>query len=594
MKTMTFLHYDYANNIIKIFGFSSIIDYQTKIQYSKLVKNEKEICEKINEKMNILKENFLLNEFDLGRIKYSLINIDQAIGFFKKLLNYLSISIECFREKKDIVMCLKPINNIYIEYINMTEIQQKQKVLNTNDNTKTNSIVSTVSYCELENNQEKNYIFNTNLKVSCGNLQLDYIKIKRVNDNVKLNIGTIITISYLCYEKKSYEYIVNEKSIFEKDYLLINFTQPISGHICINVYNSENDFRRYLNQIIIKTTKENKIKLNCSLKCFTIDTILKNQKTTSYSKEYLFNEIFNLYDIMDDFDYYENFEISYYEKQQNNNIIFDFIIGNSLFNTINLIENKNINYDVNFLSNNWYNYHEFIIKPNLIHNYKIKITGFKFLSNMDKYKKNNIEFMCVNKIIRISSKMIGFTNINADNDWFKYFTKYITDSYKKSEEILFDAKNYSIDVYDNNFNNIEFTDDFKIDLIVKNNYSFNYYNKFKFDNCIFINKNKIEFNYLIHARISENIRLIKSIEIINNYKNLFDIELFLTVDKNIKSSSIGIINKKNNNLILNKNIIGNIHNEIQVKAIIELKNLNDFIENTLYFKTCLINIKNIT
>ena len=48
-NSITNMHYDFVNNIVKLLGFDDLTDFQTILFYSDLKDNEELICERFNE-----------------------------------------------------------------------------------------------------------------------------------------------------------------------------------------------------------------------------------------------------------------------------------------------------------------------------------------------------------------------------------------------------------------------------------------------------------------------------------------------------------------------------------------------------------------
>jgi hypothetical protein len=80
--------YDYANNVVKIFGFKNLADYDNRICITELKKNQNEICQQINQNMDTFKKLFVLKKFDLARLDYQLKTFNHAFTFIKKLFDY--------------------------------------------------------------------------------------------------------------------------------------------------------------------------------------------------------------------------------------------------------------------------------------------------------------------------------------------------------------------------------------------------------------------------------------------------------------------------------------------------------------------------
>lgn len=110
-------HYDYANNIIKYFGFKNLSDFSVQVNYDELKKNQDMICTNINKTMKVFSKLFDLKKFDLARLDYKLKTVDHALSFLKKVLEYLYIPYDMQRIKKHTYLRLIQPNNIYIDYI---------------------------------------------------------------------------------------------------------------------------------------------------------------------------------------------------------------------------------------------------------------------------------------------------------------------------------------------------------------------------------------------------------------------------------------------------------------------------------------------
>ena len=124
-KTITNNHFDYVNTIVKILGFDSVADFETHIQYPMLKSKQDIICTEINKTIGLFKKLFPLEGFDLRKINYLFENIDQVLGFVKKLFGYLGISSDNSRVKGIPTLRLIPPNNLYSKYImNLREIPQ--------------------------------------------------------------------------------------------------------------------------------------------------------------------------------------------------------------------------------------------------------------------------------------------------------------------------------------------------------------------------------------------------------------------------------------------------------------------------------------
>lgn len=116
-KTITDEHFDYTNELVKILGFNSLCDFETSISYDLMKKNQNDICNKFTNSLCEFKKLFSQEGFELRKISYKFENIDQVIGFLKKLFCYLSIGFDYSRVRGVRVMRLIQPNNLYNNYI---------------------------------------------------------------------------------------------------------------------------------------------------------------------------------------------------------------------------------------------------------------------------------------------------------------------------------------------------------------------------------------------------------------------------------------------------------------------------------------------
>ena len=90
-RTIKDEHFDYANTLVQYLGFKNLSDFTTIVPYS-IAKNEsKTICDNFTKSLEIFKKLFPLDKFDLRKINYKFENIDQVIGFVKKIFEYLGL-----------------------------------------------------------------------------------------------------------------------------------------------------------------------------------------------------------------------------------------------------------------------------------------------------------------------------------------------------------------------------------------------------------------------------------------------------------------------------------------------------------------------
>lgn len=209
-------HYEYANNMVKIFGFNNLADYKSRVSYSKLKTNSENISKKLNDTMDKFKKLFPLKEFDLARINYYFETIEQLYSFFKKLLDYLFIPYYIFREKGSVYLRLIQQNNLYISYIQkMSDFGQIpiQCAENTIDYTEsidsvvTGQIQQKVFTTEYTSEQEKNYKLSEIIdKYAKKSFTQEYIINKKLDLlNFKIHFDCITEISIEKYEKIHYD-----------------------------------------------------------------------------------------------------------------------------------------------------------------------------------------------------------------------------------------------------------------------------------------------------------------------------------------------------------------------------------------------------
>lgn len=119
-KEISIKHYEYANNLVKLVGFKNLKDFNTILTYS-VISNDENILKNVNATMNDFKKIFELQKFDLARLNYQFKTFEQFFGFFKKLLSYLDILYDVYKNSKgDVLIRLKQQNLIYKKYIDMT------------------------------------------------------------------------------------------------------------------------------------------------------------------------------------------------------------------------------------------------------------------------------------------------------------------------------------------------------------------------------------------------------------------------------------------------------------------------------------------
>lgn len=177
-KLIKIEHYNYLDEIVQIIGFKNLSDYMTIVRYEQMKQNELKICEKINVKLNKFKELFSLNEFDLRKIEYCFKNIDQVIGFVKKLFLYLNVPISFSRKNGKQTVRLIPQNNLYQQYIKMSETG-KMREIPQNENIEKSVNIKNINVIksDLDNNiKNSNQIILKESKQLTDNSDKSYMK----------------------------------------------------------------------------------------------------------------------------------------------------------------------------------------------------------------------------------------------------------------------------------------------------------------------------------------------------------------------------------------------------------------------------------
>ena len=115
-KTITHEHFDYVNKIVIILGFNNLGDFNKMVSYGALKSSHKTICDEVNKTLDNFKSIYPQNEFNLRKHNYAFENIDQVIGFVKKLFAYLNIPWQYNRVKGEFNMRDIPQNtsNTYL------------------------------------------------------------------------------------------------------------------------------------------------------------------------------------------------------------------------------------------------------------------------------------------------------------------------------------------------------------------------------------------------------------------------------------------------------------------------------------------------
>lgn len=456
MKTITNIHMNYVNDIIIIMGFKNLSDYEHVVAYSILKTSSKKICSKINETMTEFKKIFPQNEFNLRKYNYKFENIDQIIGFVKKLFMYLNIPLDYSRSKKDKILRLIPVNSICYKYImnlrenpqNCAKISEKDIVLKNSDDEKKISdkvLINTLISPWFNSTIEPDTIKNTDVIESKST---DVIESKSID----MNFSDILK-----YKKKD----------FTKTYLTESFLRISSFR---NVF-------EYISWIkISKFVKGTRYRLGIgtklSLQIGGVEYL--NHMITEDSKF-----IDNYYTFPVDFPngtFYKYHEINLRIKSGTDYTedTYKLIISGSTFNSKmpkNIIENNNIIFDHD---SKWYKPDEYVITANngmaYRHHSKIylqneaesKNRNLKTILRLEKENKIKIEQMIIGeeyeKIICLNimndpvEKNIenGLTYL-SDKMIVKKFGNYNTvciNSYEELVPVISELnKNSTIDIY---------------------------------------------------------------------------------------------------------------------------------------------------
>lgn len=124
-KKYNYEQIEYVNDLLHIFGFKGLHDYETKISLNNI--NDK-IINKINKNMDKFKKFFPTKEFNLSRKKFKIDSKLLALAFLKKCLTHIGANFENIRKNGIIFMRLKPINKMLLMYIEhkMSDIEPKK------------------------------------------------------------------------------------------------------------------------------------------------------------------------------------------------------------------------------------------------------------------------------------------------------------------------------------------------------------------------------------------------------------------------------------------------------------------------------------
>jgi|SaaInlStandDraft_4_1057021.scaffolds.fasta_scaffold14118_2 hypothetical protein len=196
------LHYDYANNITKLLGFDNLIDYAKTVKYADL--DQEIVCTEFTKTVEEFKILFPLTKFDLRKHNYIFSTIDQATGFWKKILLYLDIPMEKVRVSGKACFRLLPLNNKkYIDYINKMSENPQNSIMSENDDISTYTKFSTILEKYSKNTITESYIvpttfltdfftrffYFTNIKIAVYNEDTNSVEPLPLNTSIKFKIG---------------------------------------------------------------------------------------------------------------------------------------------------------------------------------------------------------------------------------------------------------------------------------------------------------------------------------------------------------------------------------------------------------------------
>ena len=213
-KILNKAHYNYANEICKIIGFTNISDYTVQISYTTLKNNSLTIAININKTFDQFKKLFELKYFNLSRLNYKIETITQIWAFIKKLFKYMNISFDIIRINKDIKMRLINQNNLHIEYINkMSNNEQNNNIVSEKQPT---ILFSTILEKYKMKSYEKTYYVKSHLNLKKLITDFEYFNhIQIININYPIHIEYIIggttfyKENFNNIDNKNYKFIIN-------------------------------------------------------------------------------------------------------------------------------------------------------------------------------------------------------------------------------------------------------------------------------------------------------------------------------------------------------------------------------------------------
>ena len=343
-KIITNDHLDYINNIVIIIGFNNLGDFDKIITYEKLKMSCDKICSDINETFDQFKKVFPQHDFHLRKYNYTLKNIDQVIGFIKKVFLYLNIPWCYNRIKGMYKLRLIPPNNIYNKYIinlrenpqNVTKISEKtvfgpwhnstiiqdnvtqnsnieSQIINNDKKEEMDSIEFT-NFTDILKYKKKDftstYLMESSYLFNNVNNVFEYISFIKLSEfkngtTSRLKIGTNLTLEIggVCYINKT----ITEESEFKDNYYTIPIDFPNNAfykyhdiRLCIKrVKDSESNHKLVIsgstfNSKLPKHYKECNIKFNHDLKWYELNEFTvcsyNSMILTHYTKSYLKKE----------------------------------------------------------------------------------------------------------------------------------------------------------------------------------------------------------------------------------------------------------------------------------------------------------------
>jgi hypothetical protein len=480
-KTITKNHYDYTNNVVIILGFKNLADFSTNISYTILKKNQEYICLKINETLDVFKKLFPQEKFDLRKINYTFKNINQVIGFVKKLFNHMCIPLDYYRFKEIPTMRLIQPNNLYNNYIlNMSEIPQntiileevkqipfidintiiekfEKKDVNKKMVVENNFIIDGIDWIDsikITSQDYKEIPVNTQLSLIINNEELIINNDITLNSCVEIELLNKFLYSNSIHFKISNKYtnLENEKYLIEVDgFDVLNKNECLSSNKKIIKFNHKKFYSSlnlgiYDDTISIGINEFYKTREND--KTFNADDIQNSLCSMKYVLSYLkksFEKEYNILNKIDFglvlFDYFNYVKIRNEDKNKlligtvisfyvGGNVVFDYIINeNTEFD-----EDNYYRFDIDFPNQILYKYHfsKLLIKEKNKNFYNIVINGSQFKNSIPKkilnsnilfnhdpkwFVENEKSFSSVSGMVGNNIKKNNISNNNNITEW---------------------------------------------------------------------------------------------------------------------------------------------------------------------------------